>query len=176
MLKDDYDVARRMMCEHLATRGVDAGGYADIFYGCKLGKMERGLINSRRACLDCRMEAPRRGDLPNSAFRAMSLEEMLSEKVRACLTRGRPRDLYDVWFLQSKAIKMDRSMITQKLRLYKEFEETAPSLNEIREQLRPLEQEWDRDLRVLVPAETYPTYQEALENVLENLKKSGWKE
>jgi len=172
--KDDHDVARRMTCEHLTVRDLNAEGYIDKFYGCKLGKMATGIISSRRACLDCRMEAPRRSSLPHSAFKAMALEEMLSEKIRACLVRGRPRDLYDVWFLQSKGIKMDRQMIIDKLRLYQEFRETIPSIEYVREQLRAIEPEWDRDLKVLIPAREYPTFQEALESVIKGLEKSGW--
>lgn len=169
--KDDYDVARRMTCEHLA---VSVGDFTAA-YDCKLGRM-RGT-RDRRWCIDCRMEAPRRSEPAPSAFKAMSLEEMLSEKVRACLVRGRPRDLYDIWFLQSKGIKLDGNMIIEKLRLYGEFKEAVPSLREIREQLRTqMEPEWDRDLEVLVPSKSYPAFQEALENMISSLKNSGWKE
>lgn len=173
---DDYDVTRRMTCEHLVVRIVDVGGYSDLFHGCKLGKMQTGRINDRRGCLNCKMEASRRSGLPHSAFRAMSLEEILSEKVRACLMRGRPRDLYDIWFLQSKGIKLDRNMIIDKLQLYEEFKETIPSLKEIREQLRQIEPEWDRDLAALVPSRSYPIFQETLENLMDSLKNSGWKD
>ena len=171
--KDDYDVARRMTCEHLVARRVDVGGYFDLYYSCKLDKMNRNT-NSRRACFDCKMEAPRRGDLPNSAFRTMSLEEILAEKVRACLIRGRPRDLYDIWFLQSKGIKLDRQMIIDKLRLYREFKEAIPSLKDIRQRLGLIEPEWERDLKALVPSRAYPTFQEALRNTINGLEKSSW--
>lgn len=174
--KDDYDVARRVDCEHLVTRHVDLGGYIDLFYACNLGRMPRGNIDDRRACIDCRMKAPRRGDISPSAFRAMSPEEILSEKIRACLVRARARDLYDIYFLQSKQVKLDRGMTVDKLRFYQEFKETIPSLMDIADRLREIEPEWDRDLRVLVPSESYPTFQEALANTMDGLRKCGWKE
>lgn len=163
---DEHDVARRMSCEHLIVGG---GEYAK-HYSCKLGRMSRH--DNRRLCLDCRMEAPRRGNPAPSTFRVMSREEILSEKVRACLTRARPRDLYDISFLRSKGIKLDRKMILSKLRLYNEFEDSPPNLAQIKEWLSPMEAEWDRDLEALVPAKSYPSYQVAEEELLKGLTES----
>jgi len=174
--KDDYDVTRRMTCEHLSVRIVDQGGYVEQFFSCYLGRFSAGSGKNRRKCLDCLMEAPRRSEPLPSAFRAMSPEEILSEKVRACIMRRRPRDLYDMWFLQSKNIKMDHKMIVEKLRLYKEFKEVIPNLKEIKERLTQIKPEWDRDLSVLVPSKSYPDFQETLENTMSSLKKCGWKE
>ena len=167
--RDDYEVARRTTCEHLEMQIIDNLG----IYDCKLGRIKRG--QGRRRCLDCRMEAPRRRDPIPSAFKAMSLEEILSEKVRACLVRGRPRDLYDIWFLQSKGTKLDRDMIVYKLQLYQEFKEKIPNLREIREHLNRIKPEWNRDLAALVPSKSYPAFEETLETVINSLKNSGWK-
>ena len=133
------------------------------------GQKDRGI------CLDCKMEAPRRGEPHPSSFRAMSREEILAEKVRACLMRARPRDLYDIWFLRSKGILLDAKMIADKLRSYEEFKVTMPSLEEIKERLEPIEGEWDRDLQALVPAKSYPTFQAAEEDFLKSLSESGWR-
>jgi len=170
--KDDYDIARRMTCEHL-NFGMLGSGFPN--YSCKLGRFW-AFGDSRKTCLDCRMEAPRRSEPIPSAFRAMSLEEILAEKVRACIVRGRPRDLWDIWFLQSKGIRLDYGMIVDKLRRYEQFRELIPSLGEIREKLDRIEPEWDRDLGVLVPTKPYPTFQETMENVVNSLRTCGWKE
>jgi predicted nucleotidyltransferase component of viral defense system len=171
--RDDYDVARRMSCEHLAIAVLKMPGYDDRAYSCKIHRMSGQ--SDRRTCLDCKMEAPRRGEPHPSSFRAMSREEILAEKVRACLMRARPRDLYDIWFLRSKSILLDPRMIADKLRSYEEFKETMPSLEEIKERLAPMEGEWDRDLQALVPAKSYPNFQAAEEDFLKGLGESGWR-
>ncbi len=172
--KDDYDVTRRMTCEHLTLGDIrPITNVEERLYGCKLGRMS-GTARNRRACLDCKMQSPRRKDPLPSAFKAMSLEEMLSEKVRACLMRGRPRDLYDIWFLQSKGIILDRQMTIDKLHLYQEFHQRIPNIREIRENLVVIEPEWDRNLAALAPSKTYPKFQEALESLILFLEKTGW--
>ena len=171
--RDDYDVARRMSCEHLAITVLTmVGGYDNRTYSCSIDRMSGQ--SDRRTCLDCKMEAPRRGEPHPSSFRTMSREEILAEKVRACLMRSRPRDLYDIWFLRSKGIVLDPKMIADKLRSYEEFKATMPSLEEIKERLAPIEGEWDRDLQALVPAKSYPTFQAAEEDFLKSLSESGW--
>jgi len=78
--------------------------------------------------------------------------------------------------VESKGMKLDGDMIIDKLRLYRGFQETILGLKEIREQLRQIEPEWDRDLEVLVPSKSYPAFEETLETVIDSLKNSGWKE
>lgn len=173
-LRDDYDVSRRMTCEHLAATSIRRDTL-ELQYSCALGRMS-GYPSTRIACLDCKMEAPRKKEMLASAFRVMSPEEITSEKIRACLTRGLPRDLYDVWFLRSKGIKILTDMVIEKLGHFKEFREAIPSLGDIREQLKPMKQEWDRDLGDLVPLKTYPTFEEALEQLTSGLKESDWKD
>lgn len=170
--RDDYDVARRMSCEHLTVPLMRGPGYEDWIYSCSLGRMSGE--SDRRICLDCNMEAPRRGEPYVSAFRVMAPEEILAEKVRACLTRARPRDLYDIWFLRSKGLALDRNMIVDKLRLYDEFKERMPNLEQVKHRLAPIEAEWDRDLEVLVPAKSFPTFRVAEDHLLKGLIESGW--
>jgi len=45
-------------------------------------------------------------------------EEVLAEKVRALLVRARGRDLFDLWYLLSKGIKLRWNLIEQKLAWY----------------------------------------------------------
>lgn len=45
-------------------------------------------------------------------------EEILAEKIRAILTRNKGRDFFDLWFLLSKGIKPDFSLIQKKMDYY----------------------------------------------------------
>lgn len=45
----------------------------------------------------------------------LSAEEILAEKICALLTRSRGRDLFDLWFLLEKGIKIEPSLVEKKL-------------------------------------------------------------
>lgn len=57
-------------------------------------------------------------DVPESTLHVMSLGEMCAEKVRAVMTREKARDVYDLWFLLSKGVRLDAGLVRRKLRLY----------------------------------------------------------
>mgnify|MGYP001610476976 FL=1 len=46
-----------------------------------------------------------------------SLEEILAEKIRALIMRGQGRDVFDLWFLLDRGIKLDKRLIQQKFNL-----------------------------------------------------------
>lgn len=48
----------------------------------------------------------------------LSAEEIIAEKIRALLTRNKGRDIYDLWFLLSKNIVIDRDLVEEKLNYY----------------------------------------------------------
>ncbi len=48
----------------------------------------------------------------------LSAKEMLAEKIRALFIRGKPRDLFDVWFLLTKKVEIDEKIIDRKFKLY----------------------------------------------------------
>lgn len=48
----------------------------------------------------------------------LSQEELMAEKIRALFVRGKPRDLFDLWFLLTKKVSIDQKMIEKKLKLY----------------------------------------------------------
>jgi len=54
----------------------------------------------------------------NNYINCLSEEEILSEKVRAILTRDKGRDFYDLWFLLSKNINLNFDFINKKLKFY----------------------------------------------------------
>lgn len=74
-------------------------------------------------------------------------EQVLAEKVRALMVRGKPRDLYDLWLLLRQEVRCDRDLIDRKLALYGlDFRTTA-----FDEALARVEADWERDLRPLLP-------------------------
>lgn len=48
----------------------------------------------------------------------LKAEELLAEKIRAIITRAKPRDLFDIWFLRTKQISIDEKMIGKKMKYY----------------------------------------------------------
>jgi len=76
----------------------------------------------------------------------LDLTEILAEKIRALIVRGKSRDLYDVWFLLSKNITLDLDLVNEKLKLYdKEF-----NYNEFCNSISKIENTWSRDLKPLL--------------------------
>ncbi len=74
-------------------------------------------------------------------------QQMLAEKVRALLVRGKPRDLYDIWLLLEQGIRLDRDLVAHKLALYgATFDAEALSTAMARARAA-----WERDLRPLLP-------------------------
>lgn len=54
--------------------------------------------------------------IPTKIIQGMDLDEVTTEKARAILTRDKPRDLYDLWYLiVNKKVKFDLITINQKL-------------------------------------------------------------
>ncbi|MFH1601614.1 MAG: nucleotidyl transferase AbiEii/AbiGii toxin family protein [Candidatus Shapirobacteria bacterium] len=57
----------------------------------------------------------------------LSAEEVVAEKIRALLTRNKGRDIYDLWFLLSKNIKIQPELVEKKLAYY-DLKKFSPSL------------------------------------------------
>ncbi|NUQ37800.1 MAG: nucleotidyl transferase AbiEii/AbiGii toxin family protein [Caldilineales bacterium] len=74
-------------------------------------------------------------------------EHLLAEKIRALIIRAKPRDLYDVWLLVGQNVRLERSLVDQKLALY-DITLTADRLTAA---LDRAVDEWERDLRPLLP-------------------------
>jgi predicted nucleotidyltransferase component of viral defense system len=59
-------------------------------------------------------------ELPGFELYVLAPSEMLAEKVRAVMTREKPRDVYDLWFLLRKGVAYDPALVEKKLRVVKE--------------------------------------------------------
>ena len=57
-------------------------------------------------------------EVPSFELGVMSAREMMAEKVRAIMTRDKPRDVYDLWFLSRKGVELDIGLVQKKLALY----------------------------------------------------------
>jgi len=84
-------------------------------------------------------------DCPSFVLTCLTLDHILAEKIRALVTRGKPRDLYDVWFL-SETVDLNRELIDTKLKLYKLTLDDV-DLNEI---FSNVEKEWKQDILPLL--------------------------
>lgn len=49
----------------------------------------------------------------------MNIQEILAEKIRTILQREKARDIYDLWFLLRKGVKIDYKIIEKKAQFYK---------------------------------------------------------
>ncbi|OGD87690.1 hypothetical protein A2936_02110 [Candidatus Uhrbacteria bacterium RIFCSPLOWO2_01_FULL_47_25] len=56
----------------------------------------------------------------SSLITALSPEEIMAEKIRAITSRNKGRDIFDLWFLLKKSVRLDKKLITAKFRLYRE--------------------------------------------------------
>lgn len=88
--------------------------------------------------------------------RVMNEEEMMAEKIISLMERGKGRDLYDVWFLLKKGVKVDRKLLRKK----------SPS--PIQWSSLPSKKEYQRDMERLT-SRTIP-YDQVATNVREELR------
>lgn len=49
----------------------------------------------------------------------LSKEEIFAEKIRALMTRAKGRDLYDLWYLMSQGVRIDKKFVKEKLKYYR---------------------------------------------------------
>ena len=57
-------------------------------------------------------------DVPTFEILVLTEEEILAEKIRGIMTRNQARDLYDIYHLLHKGIKIDGKLVEKKLRYY----------------------------------------------------------
>ncbi len=85
-------------------------------------------------------------EIPSFELLVLNVEEIAAEKVRCILTREKPRDIYDLWFLFKKGASVDISTVNMKLKIYGlEF-----NLKKFHEKLYEKQMMWALDLRDLI--------------------------
>ena len=90
-------------------------------------------------------------DIPKFFVLAMDEEEILAEKIRALVMRGKPRDLFDLWAMTSAGVEVREELIDKKL-----------SSKKIEIKL-PEEKLYERDLRNMLSV--VPPYQQVIEDL-----------
>ena len=78
----------------------------------------------------------------------LSLSEILAEKVRALMMRGKGRDIFDLWYILSKEVKLDWRLINEKMKYYGMEIEKRDVVKKI-EEIDP--KEIEDDLRRFLP-------------------------
>ena len=58
-------------------------------------------------------------ELPSFELSVLDAKEIAAEKIRCIMTREKPRDIYDLWFLSKRGVTLDVSLIDKKLKLYR---------------------------------------------------------
>lgn len=69
---------------------------------------------------------------PYPIIRCLSWEEILAEKIRALMHRVKGRDLFDIWYLLSKEIRIDWMMVNKKMAYYNRQATFEDLVNKIR--------------------------------------------
>ena len=98
-------------------------------------------------------------DIGNYVATVMDIREMLAEKVRTIMTRRSSRDLYDIYFILSKRVRLDIGIANKKLSYYN----MQYSKKEFLQRAEALEKVWNRDIGRLM--KTVPDFRAVFEYV-----------
>ena len=94
---------------------------------------------------DLREVVPIYPDINPYIILVLKPEEILAEKIRTIFSRGRARDVYDLWFLIKKDVKIDIDLINKKLSCYKlEF-----SFKNLEKSINTIKDEWFNELKAI---------------------------
>jgi len=103
-------------------------------------------------------------DKINEQINVYTLEEMFAEKVRSLFERTRPRDLYDVWYLNKK-MTFDKSLFQKKCK----HKKVEPNINELIARKTNYEKTWKISLQHQLPE--LPSATNIFDEVIKFLKK-----
>lgn len=84
--------------------------------------------------------------IPLYSVKTMSYDEILAEKIRAIISRKKARDIYDVWFLLKKNIRINTDLVKQKLLLVQQKYSERLLIKKIKEK----EFLWEKELKSLL--------------------------
>lgn len=99
-------------------------------------------------------------DVPLFTLVVLDEKEILAEKIRTLVNRAEPRDLYDIWMLLNKGIKIDKNLLKEKLK------EEKSKISNLK---LPSKEEYERDLKNFILF--IPPYEQVKKEVLEKLEK-----
>lgn len=99
---------------------------------------------STASCVRIQRYTPPFADIPSFDLAVLDEAEILAEKIRALVTRNQPRDLYDIYHLLEKSVRIDPGLVQEKLDYYgitydpEDVVEAAERLDASWETLEPL--------------------------------------
>jgi len=97
----------------------------------------------------------------------MDEEEILAEKVRAIMTRNKPRDVFDLGFILKRGAKFQLEFINKKLEYYKEQFEMKRFIDKLKEK----ENIWEKEMRNYVKdVPEFKTILKEITNAINNNK------
>lgn len=145
-------------------------------------KIKGPLYRNNRGVCSIRFEVSRREEVmlkPHSeeidppykdvlpyVIRVMDKDEILSEKIRAILTRDKVRDVYDVYKLIENGAELRKELINKKL----EFYDMTLDKSELIERCKELSVRWNEDLESFM--KRVPPKDSAVKTVIEEIKSS----
>ncbi len=137
------------------------------FYDGSKTSMTRITINislrERPQYLTKAFLVPNYREIPSFTVHVLDAKEILAEKIRAIMTREKPRDVYDLWFLLKRRIPIDEVLINKKLKINHISFEKKEFLGHV-ERKRGA---WKRDLQGLLMGSP-PDFEEILQDITKN--------
>ncbi|MBM3309421.1 MAG: nucleotidyl transferase AbiEii/AbiGii toxin family protein, partial [Candidatus Altiarchaeales archaeon] len=103
-------------------------------------------------------------DIPSFDVFVMPSTELLSEKIRALLTRNKARDVYDVWFLLNKNTRFSPSDVNKKLKKHK----LSFNAKYLTAKVDEKEKSWRSDLESLILG-TLPEFKKVRKTIVEKI-------
>jgi len=101
-------------------------------------------------------------EIPSFELSVLDVEEIAAEKIRCIITREKPRDIYDLWFLSKKGITIDVSLVNKKLKIYKLTFNQKKFIEKVNEKQKM----WKRDLQDLIIG-TLPKFDEIVTELVD---------
>ncbi len=149
---EDFGVLAEMWSEWASdTRyGFDVSFRGPLYDGRdrSTGKVRVG-VDRRPEEVEARRElvTSKYDDVRPFVVSVLTPEQLMSEKIRALMIGGRPRDLYDLWLMLGLGIQPEHALIERKLALHG----IDWHLGLLVDALKYVRTDWERDLRHLLP-------------------------
>ena len=161
MLKDD----RYVLSFRVDARGPLHRSEKDVSHtNVEISRRESVLLPP----LVVRLDEPRYG-LPLVFLRGMDLREVISEKIRALLTRTTARDLYDLWHVMVRlGAEPDPKLVRKKMDFYgRKYDQ-----KELIRRISMMRGSWEKELNPIIIGEL-PSFDEVKESVLASIRAEG---
>lgn len=166
-IKDEYGVGEELNCAYLALNSFNQL-FKKRQYACEL--LGKTFEAKKGNCFNCEHFTLSSGvqeeDLKKIFIRTLQLDEIFAEKVRSVIARDSPRDVYDIWYLLGKNVKIDLTLVNkklEKLQVDKKFD-----IRYFEKRLDKKKKGWERDMSALLPS--HPTFEEVKEEIMSSLR------